>query len=171
MMRRDKSSSSWLVVMAIWVLFVMCSYSSASVVHHVATGADAYIRGSLDVCRRSSNKYRNSIDHTRCQNEEMEINGGDRRIEAKDVMVEAHTSIDNNIDVTYSPKGDNKLEYGDQCLHTRSLPTSVSYSIARSVTDSPLSRVLSLRGGQAINQTKVPPSSLLSSSSTRHRHT
>lgn len=164
-MRRE--SSSWLVVMAMWVLLMMCSCSSA-VIHQFVAGADACSRGSLDVSDRSSANCK-SIDHSislltaadwrRCQNEEVEMNGGDRRIVAEGIMVEAHTSIDKN------------SEYNDQYLHTGSPPTPVSCSIARSVSDSPLSRVLSLRGGQAINQTKVTPLSPLSSSSTRHRNT
>lgn len=163
-----RKSSSWLVVMAMWVLLMMCSCSSAAM-HHFVAGADAGSRGSLDVSDRSSANCK-SIDHSIslltaadwrcCQNEEVEMNGGDRRIVAEGIMVEAHTSII-----------DKNSEYNDQYLHTGSPPTPVSCSIARSVTDSPLSRVLSLRGGQAINQTKVPPSSPLSSSSTRHRYT
>lgn len=162
-----RKSSSWLVVMAMWVLLMMCSCRSAAMYHFVA-GADAGSRGSLDVSDRSS-AYCKSIDHSIslltaadcrcCQNEEVEMNGGDRRIVAEGIMVEAHTRIDKN------------SEYNDQYLHTGSPPTPVSCSIARSVTDSPLSHMLSLRGGQAINQTKVPPSPPLINSSSLYLNT
>jgi hypothetical protein len=159
-MRRE--SSSWLVLMAMWVLLMMCS-SSSEAIHHFVAGADACSRGSLDVSDRSSANCK-SIDHSislltaadwrRCQNEEVKMSGGDSRIVAEGIMVESHTIIDKN------------SEYDGQCLHAGSPLTRLSYSISRSMTDSPLSRVLSLRGGQAINQTKVPPSS-----TTRHRYT
>jgi hypothetical protein len=162
-----RKSSSWLVVMAMWVLLMMCSCSSTAM-HHFVAGADAGSRGCLDVNDRSSANCK-SIDHSIslltaadwrcCQNEEVEMNGGDRRIVAEGIMMEALTSIDKN------------SEYNDQYLHTGSPPTPVSCIIARSVTDSPLSRMLSLRGGQAINQTKVPPSPPLINSSSLYLNT